>query len=96
MSIVICLNKNCEYIRDEVCPIDESNCRIKMWDEVSDCPESIVESQPAESKNCRNGTDTQQLKAKILAIRDYANKRRLKQEDESDILDVVLLKLSAV
>jgi len=51
------------------------------------CASKIKESQ---------STDTQQLKAEILAIRDYANKRRLKQEDESDILDVVLLKLSAV
>jgi len=60
VSIVICLNNKCEHIRDEVCPLDETNCRIKMWDEISNCPEAVVESQPAESKNCRNGTDTQQ------------------------------------
>ena len=50
MPVVKCLNTKCEYHRDEICPVDSTDCRIKMWDEIADCPESILESQPAESQ----------------------------------------------
>lgn len=41
--IVLCVNRNCEHYRDEVCKIDKTNCRIFMWDEIENCPESIIE-----------------------------------------------------
>ena len=41
----------CEYNRDEICPSDETNCRIFMWDEIENCPESVVE--------CGKTTDAQ-------------------------------------
>lgn len=41
--IVVCSNKECEHFRDEVDKLDETNCRIFMWDEIENCPESIIE-----------------------------------------------------
>lgn len=49
MSVVVCMNKKCEYYRDEVDKIDRTNCRIKMWDEVPYCKEFIIEAQPAKA-----------------------------------------------
>lgn len=43
--IVICANNKCKHHRDEICKIDESNCRIFMWNEIENCPESIVENE---------------------------------------------------
>ena len=41
--LVLCVNKKCIHCRDEVCKIDETNCRIFMWDEIENCPGSIIE-----------------------------------------------------
>ena len=41
--IVLCSNHKCEHYRIETDKIDETNCRIFMWDEIENCPESIIE-----------------------------------------------------
>lgn len=41
--IVLCNNYKCEHYRSEIDKIDKTNCRIFMWDEIENCPESIIE-----------------------------------------------------
>lgn len=70
---VLCTNRKCEFYRDEVCKIDETNCRIFMWDEIENCPESIIE----EPKN------TEEDKAMFQTMRE-ADEKLEKDKTENE------------